>query len=952
MDDSPTTVQVALRIRPLVETEIMRGCQLCLQTVPGEPQVQVLGTENVFTYNYVFGPDESQVEFYSRSVKNLLSCLFKGYNVTILAYGQTGSGKTFSMGTTYTADDNMGIIPRAVNDIFKRTEELEDWDFKITVSFIELYKEQLFDLLASNKCAVDIREDGRGIHIPGLTEVPVTCQEDTIKCLIQGSASRATGATAMNAQSSRSHAIFTINIHQQKKDAPNTSMTAKFHLVDLAGSERSKKTKATGERFKEGVNINRGLLALGNVISALGKESTQKNYISYRDSKLTRLLQDSLGGNSVTLMIACVSPADYNLEETLSTLRYADRAKKIKNKPVINQDPKAAEIQNLKHQIQELRLELLAREGSGGCPPEHINLEKDNQTLVTKNRTLAQELNNALVASTNLYERALMAEVTRERMQLKLYELQTEYGQTVESFSQSLNQEHCPASFLEQLKNFKRSPIEDTAEMLDHELKSAISSKETSVTETAESADDLPQTESDIDEQQETHTLEQAKRTKELQELNQKLALKEELASKLVANMGQMSVLCSDYENSLKDLKQQIDTLQKEKDELMNVLQNVQNNHNTNKVSEQRRKRLQELEQKISSLSKKLLEQEKLVKMKEKNDEKIKQLNTEIQNMKQNKVKLIRQMRTENEKFRAWKQQREKEMIQLRVQDRKRQNEMARMRSLHSKQQIVLKRKVEEAVAVIKRLKDALTLQKSVHEKRAEQELEVLVLTVDLQKTLDQLSEDRVQLHQQLQELNIQLDNSTDDDKIGTEEEIKQLKEEICLRNAQITDLQQKIIASDQENKGKTRWDTIQSMVDAKSALKHLFELAADMQRKIFKQESRCTELEAHDKQKYRELEAHHQQAIKQLEQYKKQIKDAEDAHHQEIVKIEKEHQEKVFVLFKQLQQYEVHGVGDSILNERLVIQKQELEKMEALQKELEQKNLEIKKLQTPNQKE
>ena len=145
---------------------------------------------------------------------------------------------------------------------------------------------------------MDIREDGKVIRIPGLTEIQVSSVDDTTKCLMQGSSCRATGATAMNMQSSRSHAIFTVTIYQQSQENENLSMTSKLHLVDLAGSERSKKTKMSGEIFKEGVGINKGLLALGNVIPALGEESHQKSYISYRDSKLTRLLQDSLGGNS------------------------------------------------------------------------------------------------------------------------------------------------------------------------------------------------------------------------------------------------------------------------------------------------------------------------------------------------------------------------------------------------------------------------------------------------------------------------------------------------------------------------------------------------------------------------------------------------------------------------------------------------------------------------------
>lgn len=189
--------------------------------------------------------------------------------------------------------------------------------------------------------------------------MPVTSGEEVLQALTKGSAGRATASTNMNSQSSRSHAVFTIYISMQNKENCSENKTAKLQLVDLAGSERQKKTGAVGTTFKEGVNINKGLLALGNVISCLGDENKQGGFVPYRDSSLTRLLKDSLGGNSMTLMIACVSPADYNLEETLSTLRYADRARKIKNKPIVNEDPKLAEINQLKKTIRELKLQII-----------------------------------------------------------------------------------------------------------------------------------------------------------------------------------------------------------------------------------------------------------------------------------------------------------------------------------------------------------------------------------------------------------------------------------------------------------------------------------------------------------------------------------------------------------------------------------------------------------------
>ena len=333
---------------------------------------------------------------------------------------------------------------------------------------------------------------------------------------------------------------------------------------------------------------------------------------------------------------------------------------------------------------------------------------------------------------------------------------------------------------------------------MSHELSNAVSHKSSKPqqTEDGDLHKNLPQMHPDIDERHQSHTLQQAERTKELQELTQQLALKEELAAQLMANMNHMSSIHTDYENSMKDLQQQISGLQKERDVLMHVLQSVQNN-NSSKISERRRKRLQELEQKISALSKKITEQEKIIKMKEKNDEKITQLNKEIQGMKQAKVKLIRQMRSENERFRSWKQEREKELIQLRIQDRRRQNEMARMDRLHTKQQNVLKRKVEEAAAVNKCLKDALAVQKSVQERQLQQhgttakiqlwidqELEVLVSTVDAEKTLEQLLEDRAMLHRQLDQLKAQLEQNDigADDRIAIEVDLKQLQKDTDLR--------------------------------------------------------------------------------------------------------------------------------------------------------------------------
>jgi kinesin family protein 4/21/27 len=254
------------------------------------------------------------------------------------------------------------------------------------------------------KPPIQIREASNGvITLAGSTEVSVATLKEMSACLEQGSLSRATGSTNMNNQSSRSHAIFTITLEQMRKpNSPSENslnetmneeyLCAKLHLVDLAGSERAKRTGSDGLRFKEGIHINKGLLALGNVISALGDEKKRKEgvHVPYRDSKLTRLLQDSLGGNSRTVMIACISPADINAEETLNTLKYANRARNIQNKPVVNRDPMSSEMLKMRQQLEYLQAELCTR--SGGSSEEVQVFRERISLLEAANEDLCREL--------------------------------------------------------------------------------------------------------------------------------------------------------------------------------------------------------------------------------------------------------------------------------------------------------------------------------------------------------------------------------------------------------------------------------------------------------------------------------------------------------------------------------------------------------------------------------
>ncbi|XP_036835366.1 kinesin-like protein KIF21B isoform X6 [Oncorhynchus mykiss] len=434
MGQDESSVRVALRIRPQLAREKIEGCHICTFVTPGEPQV-MLGKDKAFTYDYVFDMDSCQDSIYADCTEKLIEGCFEGYNATIFAYGQTGSGKTYTMGTGFDVnigEEELGIIPRAVTHLFRGIEQRQQAakeqgrpmpEFKINAQFLELYNEEVLDLFDSTrdleartqKSHIKIHEDANGgIYTVGVTTRTVASEAEMMQCLKLGALCRTTASTQMNVQSSRSHAIFTIHLcqvrvcasdNQDNNETDNKvangnsemeeyeTLTAKFHFVDLAGSERLKRTGATGDRAKEGISINCGLLALGNVISALGDRSKRSTHVPYRDSKLTRLLQDSLGGNSQTMMIACISPSDRDFMETLNALKYANRARNIKNKVMVNQDKASQQISALRTEIARLQMELMEyRTGKrmvGEDGMESINdMFHENSMLQTENSNL------------------------------------------------------------------------------------------------------------------------------------------------------------------------------------------------------------------------------------------------------------------------------------------------------------------------------------------------------------------------------------------------------------------------------------------------------------------------------------------------------------------------------------------------------------------------------------
>ncbi len=364
---STDTVRVAVRVRPFNRREVDLKSKLVIQmegnrTVITNPEN---GKANDFTFDFSYwshdrfvddehgvlrkdSPDSryaSQQDVFNDVGVDILNNAFNGYNCSLFAYGQTGSGKSYSM---VGHGANKGIIPQICEQMFVRTSSNSDPNvqYQITVSMLEIYNEQIRDLLTTKaaKGGLKLRSKlGIGNYVDGLSVQPVRSYAEVSAAMDEGTKNRTVASTKMNNSSSRAHTVFTIHFTTFSQQSAGVRMetTAKINLVDLAGSERADSTGATGDRLKEGSAINQSLSALGNVISALAEVSQGKKkvFVPYRNSVLTRLLQDALGGNSKTIMIASLSPADDSYDETLSTLRYADRAKQIKNAVVKNENP-------------------------------------------------------------------------------------------------------------------------------------------------------------------------------------------------------------------------------------------------------------------------------------------------------------------------------------------------------------------------------------------------------------------------------------------------------------------------------------------------------------------------------------------------------------------------------------------------------------------------------------
>ncbi|KAG5869951.1 Kinesin-like protein KIF21B, partial [Gonioctena quinquepunctata] len=679
------------------------------------------------------------------------------YNATVLAYGQTGSGKTYTMGSGFDVDlkdEQRGIIPRAIHHLFdgihSKIEKAQECgtlppEFKVTAQFMELYNEEVIDLFnpAYSKDKVyKIHEDPYGgIQVKGVTFKTVLSAEEALQCLRLGALSRTTASTQMNTQSSRSHAIFTLHIKQQRlvpseNESSNEfeTLSAKFHFVDLAGSERLKRTGATGERQKEGISINCGLLALGNVISALGDKSKRALHVPYRDSKLTRLLQDSLGGNSQTVMIACVSPSDRDFMETLNTLKYANRARNIKNKIFINQDKSSKTISQLKQQIAQLQLELVEyKQGKrivGEDGVETVNdmfyennmLQGEVNNLRTRVKAMQETIDALTLKNTNLLaEKATggwiggapgsdqdvsymvqgyLKEI--EELRAKLMES----NNTCEQLRKQLNRSHGMHHI-----SILNSSIEENASLIEKAKRDLQKEKEVLNRRSLELENDTDG-ESDNDTESESDEKELHNELKdELITLTNDIDMKQKLIDELELSQRRMQTMRQHYEDKLMQLQVRIQTTQEERDKILHSYSaHPEPSDKIKKVKDEYTKKISDMQKELKRLQAAQKEHARLVRSQSQYENQLKSYKNEVLEMKRTKVRLINKMKEESQKHKESELRRLREIAQLRKESRKNASVIKSMQNERKIKDQVLKRKQEEVSVLRKNQRGRLSL--------------------------------------------------------------------------------------------------------------------------------------------------------------------------------------------------------------------------------------------------
>ncbi|XP_042144354.1 kinesin-like protein KIF21B [Ixodes scapularis] len=813
-------------VRPLIPREGIDMCHACTSVASGEPQIWV-GKDKAFTFDHVFDCPTHQERVYDTCVKALVEGLNRNLllqsleqfrvprhkmmrmssnspiEVHILCEHEidlwwpfspsnemvkkTGSGKTYTMGTGYGLnldEHERGIIPRAVDQLFagiaRRQAEAREKgapvpDFKVHVQFMELYNEEIFDLLNSgkddqgSKSRIKIHEDVKGeIYSIGVTTKTVQNAEQVIKCLESGALSRTTASTAMNVQSSRSHAIFTLHIKQQRvvtlpllegaeeeEDSGEAlsefeTLMAKFHFVDLAGSERLKRTGATGVRAKEGISINCGLLDLGNVISALGDASGKISHVPYRDSKLTRLLQDSLGGNSRTLMIACVSPCDRDFMETLNTLRYANRAKDIKNKITVNQDKSSQTISLLRREVQDLQLELMEyKQGKrlvGEDGVEQVNdmfyentmLQTENGNFRTRIKALQETVERLTVKNTELLaEHEAAAWIGRDgsdagdvKVLIQGYlkeveELRTKLLDSEEVCGQLRKQlQRSQARLLPSPTTVAVSGVYDVGAeeaSVDDVLAQAKRDVECLTRKTkhlsrAQREEEEREKKSDADEgtaeasgndessESEVEADEDERYSQDLVNLTMEISCKQKLIKQLEQSQRRLHTTRIHYEEKLVQLQARIRETELERDRILSSVGSAGPSKDweekVRKIRGDFERRLGQLQGELKKMQAARREHAQLIKNQAEYERQVRKLKQEVADMKKTKVSLMTKMKEGSRCHQEAEKRRQREVAQMRKENRQQENRIRSLEAQNRTKEMVLKRRHEEVAAL------------------------------------------------------------------------------------------------------------------------------------------------------------------------------------------------------------------------------------------------------------
>jgi hypothetical protein len=783
--DVGQNVRVVARVRPLSAKELKEQAGEAIR-VNAQSSTIVLDKNRTFEYDAVFDPTLSQREVYERTAGDTVkSNIFKGFNVTILAYGQTGSGKTFTMGTSggdqavnqekcaeqEKDDEKMepsivppgegdGIIPRAVFDLFLTRNQMKKGTerVKVEMSYLEIYNEEARDLLCtdpSKQNTLHIRDSKTdGVYVQNLSWEEVSSPDQVAERMESAASRRATASTHMNAVSSRSHAICTLrvtiapltDIDDDDEDG-SEEIRAKLTLVDLAGSERIKRTGAEGSRLKEGININKGLFVLGQVVASLseigqqGQDVGNHLHVPYRDSKLTRLLQDSLGGNSRTIMVACISPADSNVEESINTMRYAQRARNIKNSAVRNTVASAlsvVEITALRRENQMLKLQVLQLQTrlDIGHASSQVPGEPSETTMIASCSESSEGIACNNIAGLNVSKLeiltkfrakcawqdsrieqlesecrsgakdALTASLKADRAQVQLEEL------LALTKMQNLN---LPSQFISNTE--KRDLVQQLRNEVS-DLKSQLYQSRSDAAVTLAMAAAIVAGDGNLSTVEELALLEQntdsigpentekdddRKLAAELVAVSGGIEQKEAMAEKLMKERDLQESMRSHFEGALNSLQQEVESLTAE---LQTIQGKVSKKRNATDVEpeDKVRARIRGLESRINELNDKAVEHKKSLRRADEAEKKCAKLAEEIQVDKKLRATLQRKLKEESEERRSEKKTAQLQAARMLRDSQKLKLELQKVKDAAARQATVLKRKSAEAVCRQKKI--------------------------------------------------------------------------------------------------------------------------------------------------------------------------------------------------------------------------------------------------------